>query len=254
MGRESAAEEAGNVLTPTIGSTQPKHVAVLCVVTLAAGIYSLRHVEEEGSGPIAIGTAAGPTPEFAGSPGPPTASTVVEPPGAVAGAISLPELARDLLAKQATTTTRARTTSTAARKASPATTSQPTTAAAPPAPAEAAFAPPPASTSTTSPLTPLTTLVERVAPPVAAASAALTHSDSGIASWFNAPDATCAHRTLPFGTMVKVTRIHNGASATCKVNDRGPTLETGRLIDLSLDTFEKLADKGTGLIDVTIEW
>lgn len=229
-------------------------MAVLCVVTLAAAIYSLRLVEEDSSAPMAIGTAAGPPPEFAGSPVPPSTSTEVEPPAALAGAVSLPELARELLAKRATTTTRPKATATTARKASPATTSPPTTAAAPPAPAEAAFAPPPASTSTTVPLTPLTTLVERVAPPVAAASAALTHSDSGIASWFNAPDATCAHRTLPFGTMVKVTRVHNGASTTCKVNDRGPTLETGRLIDLSLDTFEKLADRGVGLIDVTIEW
>jgi rare lipoprotein A (peptidoglycan hydrolase) len=51
-----------------------------------------------------------------------------------------------------------------------------------------------------------------------------------------------------------VTRIHNGASASCKVDDRGPTLETGRLIDLSLDTFEKLAAREAGLIDVRIEW
>ena len=75
-----------------------------------------------------------------------------------------------------------------------------------------------------------------------------------MASWFNAPDGTCAHRTLPMGTMIKVTRNHNGATATCKVNDRGPTAETGRLIDLSLDTFEKLAAKEAGLIDVRIEW
>jgi rare lipoprotein A (peptidoglycan hydrolase) len=56
------------------------------------------------------------------------------------------------------------------------------------------------------------------------------------------------------GTLVKVTRNQNGASATCKVNDRGPTVETGRLIDLSADTFEKLASKEAGLIDVRIEW
>ncbi len=54
----------------------------------------------------------------------------------------------------------------------------------------------------------------------------------------------------PYGDPgVKVTRTSNGASATCKVDDRGPTPETGRLIDLSLDTFEKLGDRGTGLIE-----
>ena len=93
-------------------------------------------------------------------------------------------------------------------------------------------------------------------PPVTVASTAklYAHNDAGIASWFNAPDNTCAHRTLPFGTMVKVTRVKNGAVAFCKVNDRGPTIATGRLIDLSMDTFAKLAAPEAGLIDVTIEW
>ena len=46
----------------------------------------------------------------------------------------------------------------------------------------------------------------------------------------------------------------NGAGAFCKVNDRGPTVATGRLIDLSMDTFARLAAPEAGLIDVTIEW
>ncbi len=106
----------------------------------------------------------------------------------------------------------------------------------------------------TTPLTPLTTLLEKVVPTPVAVAATAARTDSGVASWFGAPAATCAHRTLPMGTLVKVTRNHNGASATCKVDDRGPTLETGRLIDLSLDTFEKLAASEAGLIDVMIEW
>ena len=95
-----------------------------------------------------------------------------------------------------------------------------------------------------------------IGPPPTAAPAArvYAHSDSGIASWFNAPDNTCAHRTLPFGTMVKVTRPSNGSVAFCKVDDRGPTLATGRLIDLSMDTFSELAAPESGLIDVDIEW
>ena len=91
------------------------------------------------------------------------------------------------------------------------------------------------------------------APPVPALKL-VGHNDAGIASWFNAPDATCAHRTLPFGTMVRVTRPATGAVTTCKVDDRGPTVETGRLIDLSMDTFAALAPTSAGLIDVTIEW
>ena len=110
--------------------------------------------------------------------------------------------------------------------------------------------PPPAvagvTTTTTTPPAPAST--------VASTAKLYGHNDAGIASWFNAPDNTCAHRTLPFGTMVKVTRVRNGAVAFCKVNDRGPTVATGRLIDLSMDTFAKLAAPEAGLIDVTIEW
>jgi rare lipoprotein A len=78
-------------------------------------------------------------------------------------------------------------------------------------------------------------------------------SATGTASWFAATDGTCAHPTLPFGTIVKVTRIRTGATATCRVNDRGP-YEGGRIIDLSDDVFESLAPKGAGLMPVKIEW
>jgi rare lipoprotein A len=99
-------------------------------------------------------------------------------------------------------------------------------------------------------LTPLTTLLQQLAPAIGA----LTGSDSGLASWFYAPAGTCAHRDLPLGTVVKVIRISTGVSASCRVNDRGPTLATKRVIDLSQDTFEKLASKDAGVIDVRIEW
>jgi rare lipoprotein A len=80
-----------------------------------------------------------------------------------------------------------------------------------------------------------------------------THADRGVASWFNAPDGTCAHRTLAVGTVVRVTRLHNGATTTCVVDQGGPE-DTTRVIDLSMDTFEKLAYPEAGLIDVLIEW
>ena len=113
-----------------------------------------------------------------------------------------------------------------------------------------AASPPPAVVGAT------TTTTTIAAPPstVASSSKLYGHNDAGVASWFNAPDNTCAHRTLPFGTMVKVTRPKTGAVAFCKVNDRGPTVATGRLIDLSMDTFAKLAPTSAGLIDVTVEW
>ena len=77
--------------------------------------------------------------------------------------------------------------------------------------------------------------------------------EQGEASWFHAPDGTCAHQTLPFGTLVKVTNVIDGTSTTCEVDDRGPFID-GRVIDLSYDVFEELAHPGSGVIDVVIEW
>ena len=215
-------------------------------MTLVAGFLALRKPAGDASTAIRVDSAAAPVPVTAGEPLPQT-------PAAAAAASSLHELALALKPRPTTSTTKPRPTTTTTKKpVSTTTTARPATTTTAPKPAPApAIAPPPA---TVTPLTPLTTIVAAVVPPAAAVSGAVTRTDSGVASWFKAPAATCAHRTLPMGTMIKVTRIHNGASATCKVDDRGPTLETGRLIDLSLDTFEKLAAREAGLIEVRIEW
>lgn len=63
---------------------------------------------------------------------------------------------------------------------------------------------------------------------------------------------TAAHRTLPFGSSVKVTNIGNGKSVVVKINDRGPFVK-GRIIDLSKSTFSSIGNTSAGLIDVTIE-
>jgi rare lipoprotein A len=222
------------------------YVALLCLVTLVAGFIGLRKSEGDTSTAVRVDTAGGLVPAAAPAAAPQT------PGPTVAASISLQELAAAVQARNRTSTTRPRPTTTTTKKPpATTTTARPATTTTTQSPAKAPAA---ATTTTTTPLTPLTTLLATVVPPAAAVSTAVTKSDSGVASWFNAPDATCAHRTLPMGTMVKVTRIHNGAVATCKVNDRGPTLETGRLIDLSLDTFEKLAAREAGLVDVKIEW
>jgi rare lipoprotein A len=216
-------------------------------VTLAAGALYLRNPPRPAATAIRVGPAA----QVAPAPAEPPAAPQTPPAGAAAaatGAISLAELARDLKARAATSTTRAPATTVTTARPAPTTTAAAVATTSPPAP------PAPTTSTTAAPLTPLTTIAEGIAPPLAAASSALPNSDSGVASWFRAPEATCAHRTLPMGTIVKVTRHHNGATTTCRVDDRGPTLETGRLIDLSLDTFEKLAAREAGLIDVTIEW
>ena len=222
-------------------------MALLCLVTLVGGFLALRRPAGDGSTAIRVDSAAGAVPVSAGAPAPQTP--------AAAAPISLHELALDIRSSTTTSTTRPRATTTTLKKpASTTTTTRPGPTTTSPKPAAAStpvIAPP---TTALAPLTPLTTIVAAVVPPVAAVSGAVTRSDSGIASWFKAPTATCAHRTLPMGTVIKVTRIQTGASASCKVDDRGPTVATGRLIDLSLDTFEKLAPSEAGLIDVRIEW
>ncbi len=56
---------------------------------------------------------------------------------------------------------------------------------------------------------------------------------------FNMNDLTCAHRTFPFGTKVKVTNLENGRSVVVRVNDRGPFVE-GRIMDLSLAAAKQI--------------
>lgn len=62
---------------------------------------------------------------------------------------------------------------------------------------------------------------------------------------------TAAHRTLPFGTKVKVTNLKNGKSVSVKINDRGPFVK-GRVIDLTQAAFKKIGNMESGLINVHI--
>ncbi len=63
---------------------------------------------------------------------------------------------------------------------------------------------------------------------------------------------TCAHRTLPFGTMCNVTSVVNGKSVQVRVNDRGP-FSKNRIVDLSLRAFKLIGDVSAGVIDVKLE-
>jgi len=67
------------------------------------------------------------------------------------------------------------------------------------------------------------------------------------------PDSLfAAHKSLSFGTTVKVTNIKNGKSVLVRVNDRGPFVE-GRIIDLSGSAMRLLGGLDEGVIDVKIE-
>jgi len=67
------------------------------------------------------------------------------------------------------------------------------------------------------------------------------------------PDGlTMAHKTLPFGTLVKVTNPGNGKSVTVRVNDRGPAQQE-RVGDVSLEAARRLGMVRSGVIDAELE-
>lgn len=69
---------------------------------------------------------------------------------------------------------------------------------------------------------------------------------------FSQKKMTCAHRTLPFGTKLKVTNTANGKSVVVTVNDRGPYIK-GRVLDLSLCAAQELDFVNAGKTEVMIE-
>ena len=89
----------------------------------------------------------------------------------------------------------------------------------------------------------------------------------GVASWygpgfqgrktasgarFNMNALTAAHRSLPFGTRVRVTHVKNGRSVVVTINDRGP-FAGGRIIDLSKAAASKLGMLKQGVARVRVE-
>lgn len=63
---------------------------------------------------------------------------------------------------------------------------------------------------------------------------------------------TAAHRTLPFGTMVRVTNLWNGRSTVVRINDRGP-FHGRRVIDLAHGAAKELGLTASGIADVKLE-
>jgi rare lipoprotein A len=61
----------------------------------------------------------------------------------------------------------------------------------------------------------------------------------------NPTDLTAAHRSLPFGTKVRVTNKRNGKAVVVRINDRGPFVR-GRVIDVSKAAARELGFIGTG--------
>lgn len=70
---------------------------------------------------------------------------------------------------------------------------------------------------------------------------------------FDMNGLTCAHRSLPFGTMLFVTNTANSRTVTVRVNDRGPFV-SGRIVDLSRGAAHRLGmlESGTVLVDMKV--
>jgi rare lipoprotein A len=92
--------------------------------------------------------------------------------------------------------------------------------------------------------------------------------ETGLASWygrrfhgkltasgevFNQEKFTAAHRTLPWGSRVKVTNLANGKSVEVRINDRGP-FGKGRIIDVSRAAARVLGMVESGITSVRVEW
>lgn len=95
----------------------------------------------------------------------------------------------------------------------------------------------------------------------------LAYSYTGVASWYGPgfygnrtasgeiyrPGTfTVAHRSLPFGTRVRVTNLNNGRSAIARVNDRGP-YTGGRIVDLGHGIASHLGVTSSGIANVRLE-
>lgn len=105
---------------------------------------------------------------------------------------------------------------------------------------------------------------------IATPEAAVRHHhwyEFGVASWygkffqgkttasgvpFDENQLTCAHRTLPLGSILRVTNLRNHRSVVVKVNDRGPVPED-RIIDLSFAAAQALGFSQRGLAPVKVE-
>ncbi|HEY1446401.1 MAG TPA: septal ring lytic transglycosylase RlpA family protein [Acidimicrobiales bacterium] len=125
-----------------------------------------------------------------------------------------------------TTTTTAPTTTT---------TLPPTTTTTAPRPVTTTTLPPPPTTTTTTRPTP-------------------TNSEVGDATWYAAaPAGYCASPTLPFGTVLTVVNNATGATTVCTVDDREGA-GYPRVVDLSPEGFDQIADTSQGVVQVTISW
>jgi rare lipoprotein A len=94
-----------------------------------------------------------------------------------------------------------------------------------------------------------------VAPTIASAQSGIasvyTEGPTATGERLVASAMTAAHRTLPFGTMVRVTNTGNGKSVVVRINDRGPFVK-GRIIDLTPGAARAIGIAGLGAVTVDV--
>jgi rare lipoprotein A len=78
------------------------------------------------------------------------------------------------------------------------------------------------------------------------------HTRTASGETFDERELTAAHRSLPFGTRVRVTHLATGRSVTVRINDRGPYVP-GRIVDLSYSAAEALGVVGRGVTKVKLD-
>jgi len=93
-------------------------------------------------------------------------------------------------------------------------------------------------------------------------SCSTAHASIGMASYYKSGHRTangerflpmgltCAHRSLRFGTKLKVTNLRNGRSVIVRVNDRGPFIR-GRVLDLSLGAAQVIGLNASGVAKIS---
>ena len=69
---------------------------------------------------------------------------------------------------------------------------------------------------------------------------------------FSPTSLTAAHKTLPFGSIVRVENVANGKTVQVRINNRGPFIK-GRIIDLTPTAFKEIASLNQGITKVKIE-
>ena len=79
-------------------------------------------------------------------------------------------------------------------------------------------------------------------------------AENGLASFYDgvgrSGEMTCAHRTRPFGSMIRVS--YKDRTIHCRVNDRGPFIK-GRVIDVSVSAARALGMIEAGVVTVALE-